>query len=412
MALTGIEIVFFVYVFLSLYMLSLFVLIYIQNRKEMFTYPKGKVEGVSIVMPCFNESETIGEAIEALLDLDWPKNKLEVIVVDDKSTDKSVEVIRKYVKKYNNVSLIVNKRNSGGAAEPSNIGVAKAKFDYVAMADADSTPDRDALKKMIGFLQQDKKVGGVTCSIVAKHRKSFWEKLQAVEYSVIAFTRKLLDRVDAIYVTPGPFALYKKKVLNEIGGFDVKNMTQDIEIVWRMVYYGYTARMCLATSTHSVTPTRFGKWWKQRVRWNIGGLQTIIKYKGFFLRKGMLGAFILPFFVVSLVIGLLGLGIFIYLFGKRIWISYISTKLSVYLGTDIIRLSEFNLSPSVLNFFGVAIFVLGALFTFLGLTVMQEKELRNKEPLIMIFYFVIYLSIYPLILITSVYKLIRGTYSW
>jgi cellulose synthase/poly-beta-1,6-N-acetylglucosamine synthase-like glycosyltransferase len=393
-------------------MLSLFVLIYLQNRKELFSYPPGKVEPVSIVMPCYNEGEHIGQAIEALLDLDWPKEKLEIIIVDDKSTDNSAEVVSKYAKKYKNVRLIVNKRNSGGAAEPTNIGVKNARYPYIAVADSDSTPEKDALKKMIGFLQDDKKVGGVTCAISAKHRGRFFEKLQAVEYAVIAFTRKLLDRVDAVYVTPGPFALYKKKTLEEVGLFDTKNMTQDIEIVWRLNYYGYYARMCLATKTHSVTPTRFRNWWKQRIRWNIGGLQTIWKYKSFFLRRGMLGAFILPFFVVSLCVGLLGLGLFVYLLFRRVWTSYLATKFSLVVGTEVIRLSELNLTPTVLNFFGVVLFLLGITFTLLGLTIMKEKELRNKNPFMLGFYFLFYLLLYPLILITSIYKLARGKYSW
>jgi len=412
MAISVIEIIFLVYIFLSLYMLSLFVLIFIQNRREMLFYPKGKPEPVSVIMPCYNEEKHIGQAIEALLKLNWPTNMLEIIVVDDKSTDDSVKIVRKYVRKHKNIRLIVNKRNSGGAAEPSNIGIKAAKYDYVVVADSDSEPERDALKKMIGFLQKDERVGGVTCAIMGKHRKRFIEKLQAVEYSIIAFTRKLLDQIDAVYVTPGPFSLYRKKILLDIGLFDTKNMTQDIEIVWRMVSHGYKVRMSLATKTYSITPIRIRDWFKQRVRWNIGGIQTIMKYKGYFLRRGMLGAFILPFFVISWIVGLLGLGIFGYLIFQRLWVSYFSSKFSLYVGTEIFRLSELNLSPSVLNFFGIILFILGVLYTLFGLTLMQEKKLRNKHPFILSFYFVFYLTLYPLILIVSVYKLFRRRYSW
>ena len=412
MAFTFLDGVFYIYTFLALYMLCFFVIIYIQNRKEIFSYPQSKIEPVSIVMPCYNEEKTIGIAIESLLNLDWPREKMEIIVVDDKSKDNSVNIIKKYVEKYSNVKLIVNKRNSGGAAEPTNLGVKAARYNYIAVADSDSTPDRLALKKMIGFLQEDENVGGVTCAIMGKNRDIFIEKLQAIEYSVIAFSRKLLDCVDAVYVTPGPFDMYKKKVLLEIGLFDTKNMTQDIEIVWRMVYHGYKARMCLDTSTHSITPTTVTSWFKQRIRWNIGGMQTMLKYRGYFLRKGMLGAFILPFFVVTWLTGLLGLGIFVYLLCKKLFLTYLSTKLAAFAGTDLFKLSELNLHPTVLNFFGISLAVLGALFTFLGLSVIKEKELRNKNWFILAFYFLIYLSVYPLVLITSVYKFIRGRYSW
>jgi len=408
----AISIVFYSYIFISLYMLILFVLIYVNSRKELFYYPKGKPEGVSIIMPCYNESETIGEAIESLLKLDYPKKMIEIIVVDDKSKDNSADVVRKYSRKYKNVRLIVNKRNSGGAAEPTNIGVKAAKFDYVAVADADSTPDRDALMKMIGFLQADEKVGGVTCYVRAGNRNKFFEKLQAVEYAVIAFTRKLLDGVDAVYVTPGPFALYRKNVLIEIGLFDTENLTQDIEIVWRMVKNGYKSRMCLATGVSSVTPSKLRGWWRQRIRWNLGGQQTILKYKGFFLRKGMLGAFILPFFVVSLFLGLFGLSLFVYLFVRRVLFSYLATKFSLSVGTDLLALSEVNLSLSVLNFFGIVLFILGALFAVVALTIMQEEKLRNENPFMILFFLLVYLALYPLVLITSVYKHIRGDFKW
>src|SRR3989344_1304527 len=127
---TFIDSVFFFYIFVGIYMLSLFVFIYYPNRKKIYEYPKGIYEKVSIVMPCYNEAEHIGKAIEALLNLNYPKNMIEIIIVDDKSTDNSAKVVGEYVKKYENVKLIVNKRNSGKAAEPTNIGIKAAKYDY------------------------------------------------------------------------------------------------------------------------------------------------------------------------------------------------------------------------------------------------------------------------------------------
>ena len=322
---TFIDFVFFFYIFIGLYMLSLFLFIYYSNRKKIYEYPKGIYEKVSIVMPCYNEAEHIGKAIEALLSLNYPKDMIEIIVVDDKSTDNSAEVVREYVRKYGNVKLIVNKRNSGKAAEPTNIGIKAAKYDYIAVTDADSEPEKDALSKMIGFLQKDKKVAAVTCGVMSKKPVTFMQRLQTIEYTVIAFNRRLLDLVDAVYVTPGPFALYKKKVLLEVGLFDTNNMTQDIEIVWRLLSYGYKARMCLAARVYSETPKKFRQWWRQRIRWNIGGTQTLMKYKNMIFRRGMLGNFIVPFFSLSLFLGLFGLGIFLYIFSRRALISYLST---------------------------------------------------------------------------------------
>ena len=407
-----IETIFFVYTFISLYMVCLFVLLYVQNRDKLFSYPKGKPEPVSIVMPCYNEADSIGKAIESLLSLNYPKNMLEIIIVDDKSTDNSAKIIKQYTRKYNNVRLIINKHNSGGAAEPTNIGVKAAKYPYIAVADADSTPDKDALIKMIGFLQKDPKVGAVTCSILVKNPSRFMEKLQAIEYALIGFTRKLLDAIDSVYVTPGPFALYRKKTLIQVGLFDTKNITQDIEVTWRLLSHGYVSRMCLATEVRTITPTTFKKWWKQRIRWNIGGTQTVLKYLPFIFRKGILGNFIIPFFAVSAILGITGLGIFTYLGIKRILSYYLSLKYSAIASTAILSMENINLHPSVLNFFGATLFILGTIFTILCVVLINEQHLLKNNKLTFLFYLTIYLALYPINLIVALFKLATGRYSW
>ena len=412
MAITFVDFVFFFYMFIGLYMTSLLLIIYFRNRDKIYYYPKGKIEPVSIVVPCHNAGENIGKTIESLLNLNYPKNMIEIIVVDDKSKDNSVEVARSYARKYSNVRVIVNKRNSGGAAEPTNLGIKAAKYDYIAVADDDSTPDRDALLKMIGFLQEDATVGGVTCAVLAREPKTFMQKLQAIEYAVIAWSRKLLDFVDAVYVTPGPFALYKKKVLIGVGMFDTKNMTQDIEIVWRMLSHGYKARMCLATSVYSETPTKFSKWFNQRIRWNIGGKQCVWKYRSIFFRRGMLGAFIVPFFTLSMFLGLFGMGLFAYLAAKRLIVEYASTKYALYANSSVFHLQDLSFSPSVLNFFGAALFFLGIFFTIFGLRIVKLKKSHWGNIFNFLFYSLVYLTVYPLLLLVSSYRMLRGNYKW
>ncbi len=405
--------VFLVYMFVGLYMLSLLILIYLPNRKRMYGYPRlQKEEGVSLVMPCYNEEKEIGAAIESLLAMDWPREKMEIIVVDDKSSDNSVEIVRKFARKYKNVRLIVLPENSGGAAVPTNTGVKAARFSYIAVTDADSTPSPDALRKMIGHLQADKKVGAVTCAVLSKSPGNFMQRLQAIEYAAIAFSRRLLDLVDSVYVTPGPFALYRKKDLVRAGLFDPTNMTQDIEIVWRMLSKGYMARMCLDAQVRSATPETFRGWWKQRIRWNIGGKQTLWKYKGLVFRKGILGLFIIPFFSASLFIGLFGLGFFVYLMSRRLLVSYFSTAYSLAANTAVLHLQDLSFAPSVLNYFGVILFVLGAAFTLFGLSVIERDMLKWKHTVTIFFYLIVYLAVYPFLLVVSLWKMFTGNYSW
>lgn len=409
---TWVDLVFFFYMFVGLYMLSLFIFIFLPNRLKIFDYPKGKVEGVSIIVPCYNAKDNIGNTIESLLELDWPKDKLEIIVVDDRSTDESVKIIQKYVQKYKNVRLIVNEKNSGGPAIPRNLGVKAARFNYVAVTDDDSRPNKDVLQKMIGFLQNDDKVGGVTCAVLADKPRTFMQHLQSIEYAVIAFNRKLLDMVDAVYVTPGPFALYRRDILIKVGLFDPTNITEDIEIVWRMLSHGYKVRMSLSAKVYSVTPDKFRKWWKQRIRWNIGGKQTLWRYKGMVFKRGMLGLFIIPFFSVSLFLGLFGLSLFMYLLSRRAIVSYLSTKYSLYASSTIVTLQDLTFAPSILNFFGLVLFILGLSFTILGLVIINDKHVKKGNVFNILFYIIVYLAIYPFNLIHSLFKWLTGRYSW
>ncbi len=412
MNLSFIDIVFLTYMFVGLYMLSLLFFIFMQTKKYLFKYPVGKPEPVSIVVPCFNEGKSIGHTIDSLLKLDYPKEMIEIIVVDDCSRDDSASIVKKYAQKYRNVKLIVNKKNSGGAAEPTNIGIKASKYEYIAVTDADSTPEPDALKKMIGFLQQNDKTMAVTCAVTAKKPTTFMQRLQAIEYISIAFGRKLLDMIDSVYVTPGPFALYKKQALIEVGLFDKNNLTQDIEIVWKLMYHGYNARMCLAAKVYSETPSKLKKWFRQRVRWNIGGTQCILKYKKILFRKKMLGLFIIPYFSFNLFLGLFGLAIFSYLMVRRIIYYYLSTSYSVYAQTAILRLNEFTFTPTVMNFLGGSLFMLGAIYTFIVIGMMKDEHVKGTNLFSILFYMLIYLTLYPFVMLVSMYKLIRRKYSW
>lgn len=412
MNLTIIDVIFFIYMFLGLYLSVLLIMIYFPNRKRMFQSPPCRPEPVSIIVPCYNESETIGKTIESLLELDYPKNMVEIIVVDDRSKDNSVEVAKRYEKKHKNVRVIVNKRNSGGAAEPTNIGIKNAKYDYIAVTDADSSPSKDALKRMLGFIQQDPTVAAVTCSVLVKNPRTWFQKLQAIEYKIIAFTRRLLDLIDAVYVTPGPFALYKKKALEEVGYFDTKNLTQDIEIVWRLRMHGYRARMCLPAQVHSESPAKFRQWWRQRIRWSIGGTQTNFKYMGYVFSRGMFGYFIIPFFTISLFLGMFGLGLFTYLIMRNTLQTYLATQYSVQAQATLLRFEELTFAPSVLNFFGASLFFLGLGFTLFALANMKDMHFRKANTFNIMLFQLVYLTIYPIVTLVAVVKLIRGKYSW
>ena len=404
-------IVYLVYSFIAFYFLFLFLLIYAKNKKNFFFIPKiTKNYSLSIVIPCYNEEKNIGGTIEAVLNSDY-KGLKKIIVVDDCSTDNSYEAIKKYAKKYKKVMALRTPKNTGKASGSKNYGTKFADTELIGFVDADSYPQKDAIRKMIGFFN-DKNIVSVTSSIFVKKRKRFIEKLQSIEYRIIAFTRKLLGFVGAIYVTPGPLAIYRKKTFDEVGRFDENNLTEDIEITWRFLSKGYKIEMSVPSKAYTVAPNKFKTWYLQRVRWNIGGIQTINKYRRTFARKGILGSFVLPFFILSWILGILGIGILIYRGFRRITIHYLITKYSIGAQTAILTLREINLTPSVLLFFGASILLLSLLFTILALSYSKEKEFKKVGIFNILVYSFVYLLAYPIILITSIFKYMKKERAW
>ncbi len=403
--------IYLTYMFISTYFLALFLLLFFRNRASIFDYPKPKKQyTVSFVIPAYNEEKTIKETIQSIFQSDY-KNIVQVIVVNDGSTDNTRKIVEGLLKTYPKLKLINNKKNLGNAARSQNVGLRYVKADVVAVVDADSYPIKSSVGKMIGFFN-DPTVGAVTCPSRAKNRSKFIEKLQAIEYNVIAFTRKLLDYVDGIYVTPGTLALYRKKALDEIGGFDENNMTQDIEATWHLTFKGWKRKMCLDTYVSTTVMSTLKGWFVQRKRWNIGGLQCINKYKQYLFRKGMLGLFIIPFFIFSTFLGLLGLSIFVYLIVTRILKQYLILKFSFLAETAIVSLDQFYFTPSVLNYLGIVLFIFGTLFTLLVLFTLKDYALKKQSFFNLLFYMLVYLAIYPFIMVTAIYDLILGRTKW
>ena len=408
------DLIFLFYTYVTLFITSLLFFIYLSNRNKLFNYPKSNIEPVSIIMPCYNEEKEIAKALDSLINLNWPNDMLEIIVVDDKSSDNSVKIAKKYEKKYKFIKVIESKSNSGGAARPCNIGLEAANHNYVAITDADSKPEKNILRKMIGFLQIEKNTAGVTCSVlVDKPPKTFIEKLQLIEYIVIAFSRKLLDFINAVYVTPGPFALYKKDKLIEAGKFDEKNMTQDIEIVWALRKIGYDVRMSLDAKVYTSAPKKLKVWWKQRNRWNIGGMQTLIKHKSQIFKNNILGNFIIPFFSISLFIGILGIILLMNNLINKLTTIYLTSKFNdIHAAKYLINSEIISLPPIVLLYFSISLLSLGLFFTFFSISNMKELKIRFSESFTVLFYFLAYLSLYPFVILSSVYKFLRGNYTW
>ena len=409
----ALPIVYLTYMFVSLYFLFLTLILYFKNKKHIFESPKlTKHYSVSFLVPAYNESRTVAETIKHIYDIDYD-NITEIIAINDGSTDNTLDVLKELIQKYKGHKTklkIINKKNSG-KADSLNTALKFAEGEIVIVVDADSYPAKDSLNKILGFFDNPE-VGCATGVCIARNQNTFLEKLQGLEYRVIAFTRKLLEYIDSIYVIPGPLGVYRKKALLDIGGFDKNNMTEDIEATWHLLNNDWKIRMSLDTHVSTTVPNQFKLWYTQRRRWAMGGLQCLVKYKKRLFRKNMLGFFVVPFFAVGYLLGLLGIVIFLYLFARRAIADWLLVKYSIYVSVPVLTMNDVYITPSILNYFGVLLFLFFFLFNFFVLSVIEDNIGKKQSFFNMLFYMTVYLLVYPFALITAIIHLIKGKKVW
>ena len=401
--------VYLFFIFVSLYSLFLVLLIFFRNKNELYSgLSFTNFKTLSIVIPAYNKEDSIRQTVEAIQNSDYPKDKLEIIVVDDGSKDKTVEI----AKELKGIKLYVKGYNSG-KADAVNYGIRKANGEIVAIVDADSYPEKDAFSKMMGYFE-DPQTGAVTATCYVRNTEKVIGKLQAIEYFLIAFGRKILDFVDSVYVTPGSLSMYRKKLLDEIGGFDSKNITEDIEIAWKILKNKYKNRMCLGARVSTDVPDTLKKWWRQRLRWNIGGFQTVNKYRNSFFRKSqkMFGLFVVPRFLISHILSITGFFIFAYLIGRKVLEVMLNLFYSYESGATMFEIPRIFLMPNVFTFFMILLFAFTIVFTFYGLKVMNKAPIGFKANATVLFYLLFYLTLYPLVLLHSLYLLFTGNIKW
>jgi len=144
-------------------------------------------------------------------------------------------------------------------------------------------------------------VMSVTPAMVIYNPKSILQRVQYIEYLLGLFLRKAFASLRAIYIAPGAFSAYRKIFFEKYGGYDVGNITEDLEMALRIQSKGYFTENCPDAPAFTIAPSKFKPLLIQRRRWYYGLIKNVIKYKHIFGRKyGDLGMFVLPIAWVSI----------------------------------------------------------------------------------------------------------------
>ena len=392
--------------FFGIFFIVIFIITHRRYYKLLYKSPPlTKYPYVSFLVPAYNEEKSLEDTINSLIEIEYPKDKKEIIIINDGSKDNTLKIAKSLAKKYHQIKVL-DKDNSG-KADSLNKAIKIARGELIAVTDADSAPEKDSLIKMIGHFEE-KRVAAVTSRVLVKNKENWLEKFQVLDYSIIAWTRKLLDFVNSVYVTNGPLSIYRKDIVKKIGGFDTKNLTEDIEITWHILNEGYQTRMSYDAIVYTTVPKDLKTWVKQRVRWNLGGLQTVHKYWKTMFKKGAFGYFVIPYVSASFILAIIGF----LLLSRYIWVKGSYQIVSLYYsfsGYNILKYLDFSISLTLLLILGLSFFILAIIYYKIGFI---NSQTGNKGVPAILAYSFFYRSLYVIPLLIAIYKLLKGDIRW
>ncbi|KAF6243378.1 glycosyl transferase [Nitrosopumilus sp. b1] len=252
---------------------------------------------MSVLIPAYNEEKVIQLTIDSLLNADYPHK--EIIVIDDGSTDKTLEIARLYKDKVK----VLHKEN-GGKASALNYGLVFSKGDIVVVVDADTVIGRQALKNIAkGFRNEN--VAAVAGNIKIRNKVNWLTWCQALDYLTgIQIMRRALDYFGAITIVPGALGAFSKKKLEQAGAYHKDTIVEDFDATMKLLKSGLIVQASSNAVAYTQAPQTLRDFYKQRKRWYRGNLQVMTRHADALTnpRFGSLQRFAYPLMIIHMLV--------------------------------------------------------------------------------------------------------------
>lgn len=261
--------------------------------------PPSPESSLSVIVPAYNESGYIGPCIDSLVDADYP-GPMEIVVVDDGSTDSTYEEARAHATE----EVTVLQQSNTGKHAALNTGLDYATGDAVMTVDADSLIAEDAPARIVADLESDPDVGAVAGTVKLVRTETLVEKLQALEYAVgINTFRRAFAALEFVNIVPGCLGCFRRDALEAVGRFSNDTLTEDFDVTLEILKAGWKVRASEAL-VYTRAPSTWRALYHQRIRWMHGNIETLRKHADV-LRNETVNNFtgiVFPYQVVSLAV--------------------------------------------------------------------------------------------------------------
>ncbi len=257
--------------------------IYRANKTDGSIPVKGEYPFVSVLVPGHNEGLVIRRTVQALLNFDYPKDRYEIIVINDNSTDNTSDIIAELARKHpeNRLMCISTDKQVGGKGKSNalNIGFSVCKGSVIAIYDADNTPEHQALRLLVENLMADDSLGAVIGKFRTRNRNA---SILSRFVNIETLSHQCMNQAGRYFyfklcTIPGTNYVIRRSIIEDVGGWDVKALSEDTEISFRIYRMGYKIKLLPQAVTWEQEPHLLPIWFKQRVRWAKGNLYVMIK---------------------------------------------------------------------------------------------------------------------------------------
>ncbi len=239
---------------------------------------------VSVMIPAHNEEYVISNTVENILQMDYPN--FEVIVIDDRSSDKTANVIKELESKYEKVTALIRDKDAfPGKSAVLNDAFKIAKGEAILVFDADATVEPDFLNKLIPNLEPAD-VGAVQARKIIRNKDyNFLTRCQNNEYSTDTNIQVGRDAVKGAVELRGNGELIKREAIEDIGGWNNYTITDDLDMSTRLHIKGWDIRFCPDACVYEEGIIYLWPLFKQRRRWLEGTIRRYLEYFGAAIRS-------------------------------------------------------------------------------------------------------------------------------
>ncbi|UWZ49413.1 glycosyltransferase [Dactylosporangium matsuzakiense] len=257
-----------------------------KRRNKAWQWGPPVEEPVSVIVPAYNEKEGIEAAVRSLAGGDHPGG-IEVVVVDDGSTDNTADLVAAMHLPNVRVVRIPN----GGKPNALNVGVAMARHDLIVMVDGDTVFEPDAVRHLVQPFA-DPTVGAVAGNVKVGNRDTIVARWQHIEY-VIGFNldRRLYDILQIMPTIPGAIGAFRRRALADIGGISHDTLAEDTDATMALCRTGWRVVYEERARAWTEAPSKLRQLWLQRYRWSYGTMQAMWKHRRSIVDRGPSGRF-------------------------------------------------------------------------------------------------------------------------